>query len=108
MLPYISVIIVSNISGFIADGMIHKCKLSTGLTRKIMQSIGFLGAALFYFLIRFFNNVIVATIFIVVGLGIGQTVRSGYWVNSIDIAPKYAGVIMGISNTFATLPGLEI
>jgi uncharacterized membrane protein YeaQ/YmgE (transglycosylase-associated protein family) len=47
MLPYISVIIVSNISGFIADGMIHKCKLSTGLTRKIMQSIGFLGAALF-------------------------------------------------------------
>ena len=27
-------------------------------------------------------------------------------VNHLDIAPKHAGVLMGISNTIATLPGI--
>ena len=29
----------------------------------------------------------------------------GVFLNAGDIAPQYAGVIYGISNTFATLPG---
>lgn len=31
---------------------------------------------------------------------------SGYAPNSFDIAPRYADVIFGISNTFATIPGI--
>ena len=31
---------------------------------------------------------------------------AGYTVNSFDIAPRYADVIWGISNTFATVPGI--
>jgi MFS transporter, ACS family, solute carrier family 17 (sodium-dependent inorganic phosphate cotransporter), other len=31
---------------------------------------------------------------------------AGYAPNSFDIAPRYADVIWGISNTFATLPGI--
>lgn len=27
-------------------------------------------------------------------------------VNHLDIAPQYASVLMGISNTFATIPGI--
>ncbi|KAK3094440.1 hypothetical protein FSP39_001782 [Pinctada imbricata] len=30
---------------------------------------------------------------------------SGFMINPLDIAPNYAGIIVGISNTFATLPG---
>ena len=26
--------------------------------------------------------------------------------NHIDIAPRYAGILMGLSNTFATIPGI--
>lgn len=29
-----------------------------------------------------------------------------YRVNSLDIAPQYASVIVGIENTFATIPGI--
>ena len=30
---------------------------------------------------------------------------AGFMVNPMDIAPKYAGIIIGISNTFSTVPG---
>ena len=30
----------------------------------------------------------------------------GYWANIIDLSPRYAGVLIGISNTIATLPGV--
>ena len=31
---------------------------------------------------------------------------SGYWANIIDIGPRFAGPLLGISNTVATLPGV--
>jgi ACS family sodium-dependent inorganic phosphate cotransporter-like MFS transporter 5 len=37
-----------------------------------------------------------------VGNGVGN---SGWLVNHLDIAPPYAGLLMGISNTFGTVPG---
>jgi len=30
----------------------------------------------------------------------------GWGVNHLDVAPRYAGILMGISNSFATLPGI--
>lgn len=35
-------------------------------------------------------------------LGLGM---AGFNINHLDIAPRYAGVLMGISNTAATIPG---
>lgn len=29
-----------------------------------------------------------------------------YSINPLDIAPQYASIILGISNTFATIPGI--
>ena len=31
---------------------------------------------------------------------------TGYSVNHLDLSPRYAGVLMGLSNFFATLPGI--
>ena len=37
----------------------------------------------------------------------GTAIGSGaFAVNHLDVAPRYAGVLMGLSNTFATLPGI--
>ncbi len=35
--------------------------------------------------------------------GIGT---SAFGVNHLDVAPTYAGILMGISNTIATIPGI--
>ncbi len=39
-------------------------------------------------------------------LGALGAARGGFSVNHMDIAPKYAGVVMGISNTAGTLSGV--
>ncbi len=38
-------------------------------------------------------------------LGCCGLARGGFSVNHMDIAPRYAGVVMGISNTAGTLAG---
>ena len=39
-------------------------------------------------------------------LGFGAFSHSGYWANLIDIGPRYAGTLCGISNTIANFPGV--
>lgn len=41
-----------------------------------------------------------------IGIGIGAFSLSGFAVNHLDIAPKYASILMGISNTFGALSGV--
>lgn len=41
-------------------------------------------------------------------LALAGFARGGFSVNHMDIAPKYAGVLMGISNTAGTLAGKHL
>jgi ACS family sodium-dependent inorganic phosphate cotransporter len=41
-----------------------------------------------------------------VSLGLGSFALSGFGSNHLDIAPRYAGALMGLSNTAGTLPGV--
>merc|ERR1712032_33871 len=36
----------------------------------------------------------------------GRMQNVGFWVNMVDVAPESAATVMGISNTFATIPGI--
>lgn len=42
---------------------------------------------------------------LILGVGVTGLAACGYQVNHLDIAPQYSGVLFGITNTFATLPG---
>ena len=46
-----------------------------------------------------------AIAFLILGVGFSGLNATGYAVNHLDLAPRYAGILMGISNTFATIPG---
>ena len=52
------------------------------------------------------NNTTLAVVLFSLALGITALNKSSYIVNHLDIAPRYAGVLMGITNTFATIPGM--
>ncbi|KAL6214163.1 hypothetical protein ACLB2K_013601 [Fragaria x ananassa] len=41
-----------------------------------------------------------------VALGFLALGRAGFAVNHMDIAPRYAGIVMGVSNTAGTLAGI--
>ena len=66
---------------------------------------GFLGAAvalMFMPTARTTTSGVTAT---TCALGLAGFARGGFSVNHMDIAPKYAGILMGISNTAGTLAG---
>ena len=47
-----------------------------------------------------------AVVLLSLALGISALNMSSYAVNHLDIAPRYAGVLKGITNGAATIPGM--
>lgn len=47
-----------------------------------------------------------SVLFITIGAALGAFSMNGHAVNHLDIAPQYASVLMGISNTFGSMPGI--
>ena len=41
-----------------------------------------------------------------VGTALGALVTGGFAVNHMDLAPRHAGTLMGITNTAGTIPGI--
>tara|TARA_B100000963_G_scaffold114574_1_gene99819 strand:- start:5398 stop:6678 length:1281 start_codon:yes stop_codon:yes gene_type:complete len=105
MLPHITSFLCLNIAGNIADRLIQRGN-SVTYVRKLMQTIGFGGLATCLFLITTVNDVWSAIGLLCLGKLFGAAGIGGHSVNHMDIGPKYAGTLMGITNTFATLPGI--
>ena len=51
------------------------------------------------------DNKIKAVFFLTLTVGLNGLAIPGFAINHIDIAPRFAGVLMGITNTAATIPG---
>lgn len=105
-LPYIAQWIVSASAGQVADFIRSRGILSTTVTRKVFNSVGFFLQGCFLMgagLAR--CNVVLAVACLVGAVGSGGFTISGFNVNHMDIAPRYAGVLMGITNSAATIPG---
>ena len=52
------------------------------------------------------NSIGWAVTFLTLSVGSAGFAAAGYHVNYLDISPKYAGIVIGIANTIATIPGL--
>eukprot|EP01121_Diplochlamys_sp_Union-15-3_P003145 TRINITY_DN1299_c0_g1_i1.p2 TRINITY_DN1299_c0_g1~~TRINITY_DN1299_c0_g1_i1.p2 ORF type:complete len:509 (-),score=67.58 TRINITY_DN1299_c0_g1_i1:90-1616(-) len=106
-LPYMAMAIFTMSSGRIADFIIQKKLLSVVGTRKLMQTLGMISPALFLSITSFTNPTkYEAVAYMVCAVGLNGFVAAGYGVNHIDISPKYAGTLYGITNTAATIPGI--
>lgn len=53
-----------------------------------------------------FTNIHVGVLVLVIGGGIEGLAWAGFAVNHLDIAPRYASILFGITNTSATIPGI--
>ena len=89
----------------LADGLLARGR-SVEFVRKLMQTIGFLGAAAALLAIAHVHGVPAAVALMCAALGLGSFALSGFASNHLDIAPRYAGALMGLSNTAGTLPGV--
>ncbi|XP_071735863.1 probable anion transporter 5 [Rutidosis leptorrhynchoides] len=106
MMPYLNMFIFSNIGGVIADHVITKRIMSVTKARKMLNTVGFAVASFALIAIPHFrtpNGVVLCSSLALGFLALG---RAGFAVNHMDIAPRYAGIVMGVSNTAGTLAGI--
>jgi MFS transporter, ACS family, solute carrier family 17 (sodium-dependent inorganic phosphate cotransporter), other len=105
LVPWIATFLTANAGGWFADAMLTR-GISVGTTRKLLQSLAFAFGALPLVLLPGAyspSNAIALVTFSAAASGLGL---SGYGVNHLDVGPTYAGVLMGISNTIAAVPGI--
>ena len=105
LVPWVASFAVVNTGGWIADAMIIR-GASVGMTRKLMQSIAFGIGALPLLALPWATSPAAAIALIALSASANGLGLSAYGVNHLDVGPEYAGVLMGISNTFATIPGI--
>ena len=105
MFPYLAMLVFGNGSAWIADGMIQR-GTSTTFVRKFWQTVAFVGAALFLYLLSLTASPALAVMHITLGLGFLACFSPGMGINHLDIGPKYAGALVGMTNTAATIPGI--
>ncbi|KAL6534119.1 putative anion transporter 5 [Orobanche hederae] len=106
MMPYLNMFLFSNIGGVIADHLITRRILSVTKTRKLLNSVGFLVASFALMGLPLFRTPGGAVFCSSVALGFLALGRAGFAVNHMDVAPRYAGIVMGVSNTAGTLAGI--
>ncbi|XP_070813649.1 vesicular glutamate transporter 2 [Pituophis catenifer annectens] len=105
-LPHLVMTIIVPIGGQIADFLRSRQILSTTTVRKIMNCGGFGMEATLLLVVGYSHSRGVAISFLVLAVGFSGFAISGFNVNHLDIAPRYASILMGISNGVGTLSGM--
>uniref|UniRef100_A0A4W5KCH4 Solute carrier family 17 member 6 n=1 Tax=Hucho hucho TaxID=62062 RepID=A0A4W5KCH4_9TELE len=105
-LPHLVMTIIVPIGGQLADWLRTRNILSTTTVRKIMNCGGFGMEATLLLVVGFSHTKGVAISFLVMAVGFSGFAISGFNVNHLDIAPRYASILMGISNGVGTLSGM--
>ena len=103
--PWLSMFALTNLAGWLADHL-QRRGWRTVVVRKTMQTTGLVGGAVFLLMLQEVNSANVAVLLMCGALGLASFCVSGYATNHLDIAPKYAGALLGITNTVATIPGV--
>uniref|UniRef100_A0A915KHR9 Sialin n=1 Tax=Romanomermis culicivorax TaxID=13658 RepID=A0A915KHR9_ROMCU len=106
-LPYLVQFIFHVGSGRLADFLRVKFNLKTVHVRKLFDCLGHLLPGLAIIALGFVGCNDNASVALLV-LTVGSTgfCGAGWYVNFLDLAPQYAGILFGVSNTFSTIPGI--
>uniref|UniRef100_A0A8C9RUP2 Solute carrier family 17 member 5 n=1 Tax=Scleropages formosus TaxID=113540 RepID=A0A8C9RUP2_SCLFO len=106
-LPYLGCWLMALLGGQVADRLRETCLFSTATVRKALSVTGMVGPAVFLLATGYTGcNYILAVVFLTVSSSLGGLTASGFNINHLDIAPSYAGILLGITNSFATIPGM--
>lgn len=106
--PYIVFWLVTVLSSILGDMMMQTFKMSKTTVRKLFNTLGLMlpMAAVIGLGFVTCSNPYIGVLLLTIGLSsTGFAYGAGFLVNSVDVAGKYAGLMFGVSNTFATIPG---
>eukprot|EP00775_Hariotina_reticulata_P010445 gene10445-10603_t len=105
-LPYLVMFLMSNAGGWLGDALILRHQKTVAGARKLVNTLGMLSAIGALMTMPMAQGMMTGVVTTTLTMGTLGFSRGGFSVNHMDIAPKYAGVVMGISNTAGTLAGV--
>lgn len=106
-LPYLAMWIFSIMISWVADWMISSQRFNHTQTRKIINSIGQYGPAVCLIAASYTGCDRVLTVaLLTIGVGLNGGIYSGFKINHLDITPRFAGILMSLTNCTANLAGL--
>jgi MFS family permease len=107
MLPYLAMVIGSNGTGWLADNWIKRTGNITRV-RKIVHSVSLFSAALFLMLLPQAETKMAVILCVTLALGMLSMTGSSTGPNAMDVAPRYAGIIMGMQTTAGNIAGIIV
>ncbi|XP_060803924.1 vesicular glutamate transporter 1 [Amyelois transitella] len=107
-IPHLIMTSLVPIGGMLADYLRKNNIMTTTNVRKLFNCGGFGLEAFFFVLVAYANNKYSATIELTLGVACSGFAISGYNVNHLDIAPRYASILMGLSNGIGTIAGFLV
>jgi ACS family sodium-dependent inorganic phosphate cotransporter len=105
LIPWVATFFTINISGWFSDWLLTR-GLRVGTVRKTMQTAAFTIGAMPLLALPAAHTPAGAVALLTISACANGISSSAFGVNHLDVGPTYAGILMGISNTFATIPGI--
>ncbi len=103
--PWLSMLVCGILGGLFADRLVRR-GVDLTLVRKSMQIAALVGSAACMFAARDVATPGMALALMCGALGLLALSWSGFLPNHLEIAPRHADVLMGITNTAGTVPGI--
>ncbi len=107
MFPYLAMVIGSNGTGWLADYWIKRTGNITRV-RKMVHSVSLFSAVLFLILLPHAETKMAVILCVTLALGMLSMTGSSTGPNAMDVAPRYAGIIMGMQTTAGNIAGVIV
>ncbi|XP_027457988.1 sodium-dependent phosphate transport protein 3 isoform X2 [Zalophus californianus] len=106
-LPFIAASSCTILGGQLADFLLSRNLLRLITVRKLFSSLGLLLPSLCAVALPFVASSYVTTIILLILIpGTSNLCDSGFIINTLDVAPRYASFLMGISRGFGLIAGI--
>ncbi|XP_025953842.2 sodium-dependent phosphate transport protein 3-like isoform X1 [Dromaius novaehollandiae] len=106
-LPYVGNGLGHILAGLLADFLLARRVFGTAAVRKLFSALGMLLPAVCLVAVPYIGcSPTAAVVLLTLALTIISMTGAGININHIDIAPRYAGFLLGITNTFGIVAGI--
>ncbi|XP_028936281.1 sodium-dependent phosphate transport protein 3 isoform X2 [Ornithorhynchus anatinus] len=106
-LPYIASWFSGSLVGLLADLLLSKNICSLITLRKLFSALAMLIPSAFLVAVSYMDsNYITAVVLLTLSLVIRSLSGAGCLINHMDIAPRFAGFLQGVTSTFGTISGV--
>ncbi|XP_028359222.1 sodium-dependent phosphate transport protein 3-like [Phyllostomus discolor] len=106
-LPFVAASTCTILGGQLADFLLSRNLLRLVTVRKLFSSLGLLLPSLCAVALPFVASSYVTTVVLLILIpGTSNLCDAGFIVNSLDVAPRYASLLMGVSRGFGLVAGI--